>query len=423
MTMLENAVYHAIFFMALAAHAASYLRLRHKALSVALGLFLVAIPYPVALLWLARDVPVNGHPYFYLFFIAYMSAVYWRLVFEAGFKQILFVMFSVVLLTQMIFVLSYMVMVEAFAMPVVMANNVRARLCSVVVILLLIPFCRIWVRPRVMPVLEAVERQQLWFICLLGFSLFALGNSGITLFVARRDPLTLRSCLIIVFCVAVFYYTVYRFVVGESANQRLKNQVEASEQLVKTYEFYDAELKGKEQAIRTLRHDFRHMLLHLEALMEKGDHAGVVENLQSLAGRSVAKRPVPYCENMTVNTLTTYHFAQADEKGIACAAKLFVPARLAVPTAELAVILGNALENSLRGAESMGDVGYISFSAMPARDCIVFDIENNYRPGGYRKGSGVGLSSIKTLCEKNGGRAEVTDEGGIFKLNIVLRLE
>jgi sensor histidine kinase regulating citrate/malate metabolism len=132
-------------------------------------------------------------------------------------------------------------------------------------------------------------------------------------------------------------------------------------------------------------------------------------------------RPSAYCENMTVNTLVAYHFEQAREKGIACSSTLYVPENLAVPTDELAVILGNALENAVKGAEST-ESGYIRFDAKPVKDCIVFDLENTYRPGAYPRGYGVGLSSIRELCEKNQGRAKVEDTGRVFRLNIVLRL-
>ncbi len=31
----------------------------------------------------------------------------------------------------------------------------------------------------------------------------------------------------------------------------------------------------------------------------------------------------------------------------------------------------------LRGAESLGDAVYIAFNAKPAKDCVVFSLENN----------------------------------------------
>jgi signal transduction histidine kinase len=148
----------------------------------------------------------------------------------------------------------------------------------------------------------------------------------------------------------------------------------------------------------------------------------VARHLESLSSKAVQTRPVANCENMTVNTLVAYHFAQAREAGIACSSALYVPEALAIPPAELAVILGNALENALKGAQSMKDNGYIRFDAKPVKDYLVFDVENNYLPGGYSKGAGMGLASIRELAEKHQGRAKVEDRGGGFKLNIVLRM-
>jgi sensor histidine kinase regulating citrate/malate metabolism len=157
-------------------------------------------------------------------------------------------------------------------------------------------------------------------------------------------------------------------------------------------------------------------------MLKERDYEGLARHLQSLSSSAAAMRPSAYCENMAVNTLVAYHFEQAREKSIVCSSTLYVPEGLAIPTAELAVILGNALENAVKGAESMEEKGYIRFDAKPVKDCIVFDMENNYRPGAYPKGYGVGLSSIRELCEKNQGRAKVEDNEGVFKLNVVLRL-
>ncbi len=222
-----------------------------------------------------------------------------------------------------------------------------------------------------------------------------LGNATVSIIMSRDDPVALRNCAVMAFCLVMFYYTLYSFLTTERARLRMENQIESGERLAKTYDFYNAELREKERDIRTLRHDFRHILLHLEALLKDRDYAGVARHLESLSGSAARMRPVAYCENMTVNTLTAYHFARAREAGVACSSALYVPEALALPTAELAVILGNALENAVKGAESLGENAYISFGAKPVKDCVVFDLENNYRPGGYRQGSLVGLDCVK----------------------------
>ncbi len=346
-----------------------------------------------------------------------------RFIHTGGFRRVFFVICSCVSYMQALFILIYMLMVEVLDFPADAATFLRGRVIYCVVTLASFPLLRRYLRPRILRLLDAVDGQRTAVVIALMACLYLLGHSTVSLFFYHPDsPVATTACLSMILCIVVFYYTLYSFVVAESANQRLKSRAEAAERLAGTYSFYDGELKRKEETIRSLRHDFRHMVLHLGSLLREKDYAGVAKRLEDIAGATIEMKPTPYCENMTVNTLVTFHFAQAEEKGIACTAKLYVPEALDVPAAELAAILGNALENSVKGAETMGDVGYISIAAKPAKDCVSIDLENNYLPGAYRKGSGVGLSSIRTLCEKNRGCAEATDAEGTFRLNILLRL-
>jgi hypothetical protein len=269
-----------------------------------------------------------------------------------------------------------------------------------------------------------VDGQRMIFIVPLMVCVMLAGHMAVGLLHYHpENRVAIQASLVMAVFISAFYATLYSFVTAERANRRMRGEVEASRRLVKTYEFYDAELRDRERTVRTLRHDFRHTLLHLEALVKEGDHDGVARRLADLSGAVAEMRPAAHCENRMMNALAAHYLAQATEKGIAFAMRLRVPENLAAPAAELSAIFGNALENSLKGAESMGENGYITFDARPAKDSVGFLLENNYRPGAYRKGSGMGLASIRTLCGKNGGMAEIEDEGGIFRLNIVLRME
>ena len=448
-----NALNHFILILVLMAHLLIYLPIKPRRFLALCGCLLILLPLPVLHLLAGNKTMLYSLPVYLPLYALYVTVVYRVCTINAGFGAIIFTIATTMAHMQVLFLLTYVCMTQALGFPMDETTHLTARGFSCAFTVLSFPLLRVYVRPRFLTLIDAVERQRTWLVVLLSCTLFMLGNAMVAVLLSRGDPVALRNCLSMAFCIVVFYYTLYSFIIKENANQRLHNQVKAAERLADTYAFYDAELREKEQAVRTLRHDFRHMLLHLEALLKDKDYAGVARHLESLSSRAAQMRPVAYCENMTVNTLAAYHFARAREAGIACTATLYVPETLAIPPAELAVILGNALENALKGAESMrergrtgsaeapqgsepglasgeagasarqdGGPGYISFSAKPVKDYLVVDVENNYRPGGYSKGMGMGLASIRELAEKHQGRAHVEDRDGVFRLNIVLRL-
>jgi signal transduction histidine kinase len=417
-----NALFHFTFILVLMAHFLIYLPLKPRRLVALCGCLLILLPVPVFHLLAGSRTMTYGLPVHLPLLALYGAAVYRVFTINAGFGAIMFTIATTMAHAQVLFLLIYVCMTQALGFPMDETTHLTARGVYFVSTVLSFPLLRIYVRPHFLTLIDAVERQRTWLIILLSCALVMMGNAMASILLSRSDPVALRNCLSTAFCIVVFYYTLYSFIIRENANQRLQNQVKAAERLADTYAFYDKELREKEQAVRALRHDFRHMLLHLEALLKDKDYAGVARHLESLSSSAVQTRPTANCENMTVNTLAAYHFARAREMGIACSATLHVPQTPAIPPAELAVILGNALENAFKGALSMQDSGYVRFDAKPVKDYLVFDVENNYLPGGYHKGAGMGLASIRELAEKHQGRAKVEDRDGVFRLNIVLRL-
>ncbi len=286
-----------------------------------------------------------------------------------------------------------------------------------VVLLLLSPVLIRYVREPFRRMLDIVETQKWYLVCLPPLLLTSISDIMNFPSEAMTDEFKLRGISVILpVCVVAYFVSLYFFLINHRDKELLRQQLDAAGRLEHAYEFYGRELEEKENRLRTLRHDFRHHALHLAALVREGDLAGLARELEAVAKTGTGFAVAPLCENRTVNAVVSYHFGVAEEKGVHCVAKAFVPADLPVPDAELSLLLGNALENCVKGAGSLGDLGYIVFSARPVRGYMAFTFENNYRPGGYVTGERAGLVSIRQLCERRHGRMEVTDSGGKFIL-------
>ena len=219
-------------------------------------------------------------------------------------------------------------------------------------------------------------------------------------------------------CTTSYFVSVYLFLISHNDKQMLQQRLEAAKRLENVYDFYGQELKEKESRLRTLRHDFRHLALHLEALGQDGDLEGMLREVRAVSKTGDSIRVTPFCENHTVNAIVSYHFTRAAELGVNCTAQAFVPAKLSIPEAELALIIGNALENCVKGAGPLGEMGYITFQARPTKSYMLFSFSNNYQPDQYAKGRGLGLASIREVSERHEGRMDVEEENGEFRLTV-----
>ncbi len=286
-----------------------------------------------------------------------------------------------------------------------------------VVLLLLSPVLIRYVREPFRRMLDIVETQKWYLVCLPPLLLTSISDIMNFPSEAMTDEFKLRGISVILpVCVVAYFVSLYFFLINHRDKEFLRQQLDAAGRLERAYEFYGRELEEKESRLRTLRHDFRHHALHLAALVREGDLAGLTRELEAVAKTGTGIAVASLSENRTVNAVVSYHFGVAEEKGVHCVARAFVPADLAVPEAELSLLLGNALENCVKGAVPLGDLGYITFSARPVRGYMAFTFENNYSPGGYATGEQAGLASIRRICERRHGRVEVTDNEGKFTL-------
>ncbi len=417
---MSNALFILVTMAINIIHTLFYLRLktRNPLRFISLFIFVPAL-WPVAV-WLSTTAP-------YLMPVAmtgYVISAFWifrMLITNDKYSRILLTGALVLSFTQVLRIPPLLIMVYAFGWPGP-ESLYKTTFIYPVVFALLSPLLFKYARKRVMRVLDIAETQKLYLVGLMPVLLMVLGLLNIYLVTSSpHTPGVLPVGILTPVCILAYFVSTFLFLVNYQDKQILKQQLAAAEQLEHTYEFYDRLLSEKESRLRTLRHDFRHLAVHLDSLADKGD----LENLKQELGTFFRPEApdlliTPFCENHTVNALVSYHFARAEKQKVNCVATAFVPAKLPFPDAELALLLGNALENCLKGAGPLGEMGYITFTAKPVKGALVMIFTNNYDKKTYAKGEGAGLASIRQLCDLHQARVEVADTGTEFTLRVFL---
>ena len=366
-------------------------------------------------LWLGERYPAaNGFfmPCF-LFICVWLHRV---LVTKDNYNRIFFCVASVLACAQVIRTPPLLLMAYGLGWPVEEASRI-ALFIYPVLFLLLLPVLFRYVREPFRRILDIASTQKWYLVCLPPLILSSIGDIVQVPAEGMTDAFKIRSIgTLMPVCIVAYFVSLHLFLINHRDKELLRQQLDAAGRLEHAYEFYGRELEEKEARLRTMRHDFRHLVLHLGALARNGDLDGLTRELASVAKTGDDISVSPFSENHTVNAVVSYHFSVAEEKGVQCVAKAFVPAELPVPEAELSMLLGNALENCVKGAGPLGERGYITFAASPVRGYMAFTFENNYEPGGYATGMQAGLLSIRQICERHNGRMEATDRDGKFTL-------
>lgn len=225
-----------------------------------------------------------------------------------------------------------------------------------------------------------------------------------------------------------------------SENILLKGNARMTEnQLALQREQYER-LMQNAKTEKSMSHDLHHHLAVLGQLADSGDAGGIKEYVENLDSRLTAAREIWYCKNYAVNAVAVHYLGIAESEGVAVDAKLNIPEDTGcVPAMDLCVVMGNFLENAVEACRRMEKGNrFIRVRSQLADDTLSIVVSNSFdgnwreENGAYlsRKESGetvpregVGLSSVKAVCEKYRGLARYEASGDIWKSSALVHME
>ena len=408
-----------------AVHLVFYVRLKtRKPLTFLLAFALMLIPSALLLRAVSPGIgpEIPGLPAAAaILTAAYLLWVVRLLLTNDGSKRLVFAGVSVHVFTHTLRTLSFVVLIHGFRTPPGEALRLSWHFVAPALVLLM-PILYRYARKPFMRSLDIVETQRWRLVVLPPAALSFLSFSTMSLFTGSQVSAgELVQGVAVPIAILAYFASLFGFLASKNEALVYRQRLEAAERLGAAYAFYDSELAEKESRLRTLRHDFRHLGVHLATLAEERDFEGILKELRAVSGTAEETAVTPFCENRTVNAITSFHFSRAEKMGVNCVAKTFVPGKLSLPEAELALLLGNALENAVKAAGPLGERGYIAFEARPSRGYMMFVFENNYERGKYVAGEGAGLASIRKLCESRNGWMKTEEEGeNVRRLTVFL---
>ncbi len=216
---------------------------------------------------------------------------------------------------------------------------------------------------------------------------------------------------------------VWRMAEGRVKAEMLSTQVSALEGRLEA-------ARAADEAIRIERHDLRHKLQAVAALVEKGEKDEALAYIGTSQARLDELKPVRWCQNPVLDAILAAYFNQAQRQGIQVEAALAIPDELPVDAAELSTVFANALENAIHACAVLPEGERKIVCKCIDRPSLMFEVANtcagevrldrNGLPVARRQGHGIGTRSIAAFCEKHGAVCSYETKDGWFKMQVVL---
>lgn len=269
--------------------------------------------------------------------------------------------------------------------------------------------------------------------CILAFNFVAL-----ILIRNFSEPRTWNLFWARFLCLAPLFF--FTYLVMELLKEKYDNKVMAVK--LKTLEdlrqsekpYYDFVIETWQKS-RRLRHDQKHLVIMLNQLFESKEFDKLGQHLRSILNYNEGLQTVKLYGNETVDGLIGYWQMQAQDKSISFNTDIRFE-KIHINDVDLAIVLGNALQNAFTAIESSRQSiasPFVSITIKEKNSMLLLAVENSYSGNivryndkfysakrGFRE-PGTGLENIKLIVEKYEGVSNITFDNQSFKLQLLLQ--
>lgn len=266
-----------------------------------------------------------------------------------------------------------------------------------------------------------------WLLIALLAAYFIINMFLIPVFIGEDKLINLTKIFMTLVIIVVFVLICVMFAI-----QQKKNQIQQDADLLNAqYSALHTKItaaREAEEKIRIERHDMRHKLKTIAALLCEGKTEEAMTYLTAAEHRLDEIQPQQYCTNIILDAVLAYYCAQANASGIAIDTHVALSNHLPVDSGALSIAVANALENAIHAAAKCPKgTGKIWVKGI-MHPTLMIEIANTYHtqpsfdknglPVTDRQGHGLGIRSIAAFCKQSNAACQFSAAQGIFKLHI-----
>ena len=240
----------------------------------------------------------------------------------------------------------------------------------------------------------------------------------------------LVSRILIILPAMLFILVVLMLLEEISKNEKLNTGLRNLEELYNKEKSYHQQLLQHKEQERALQQRVQRNIAKLEQLLEKQDFAALEQHFDQLLASSDKLQRVVLSGNRVVDAVVGYWRERAYADGMDWQSEINI-AEIAVDDMDLAIILGNALENAHTAAKGTSNPS-ISLKITTKNGLLLIALSNNFQgevrikdgkyysaKRGFRQ-PGTGLANIRLVVEKYQGYFKINSDNQLFRLQLAL---
>jgi len=269
----------------------------------------------------------------------------------------------------------------------------------------------------------------LYWFCLLAvpsFTIFML----LTILVGDSIPQT----MIVICLIAALTINMLVFYLYDSIARLMQDKIEKL-LMEKQNMYYERQLQMMTSALdnyKTIRHDLKNKLTPLLSLASDRRNDELQAHLAELTEIYSQRSGYAACGNVAIDSII--NFKLMEKPDVRANVEIFIPKDLSVPALDLAVILGNMLDNALEATENVEDrwvditikfqIGYLTIEIINSYDGILLEAGGVYLTHKEdRENHGLGLKSIEGVIQKYDGLMQITHDEKQFRAKVLIYVE
>ena len=287
-----------------------------------------------------------------------------------------------------------------------------------------------WLRQPFFEIGDSFRGGWTLFAALTGVCYVILALVSIYPTVIFQRPEDIPMAVMLLVLVALTYTTI--FIVLHQQNELFR-----ARERQRTFEIQSAmmgrrvsELCDAEKRFRFERHDMRHRLLAVSALLQQNDIKAALDYIGASRQALDSTTVEHYCADPALDAILGSYFRQARELGARLETHIDLPGQLPMPAAELSTVFANALENMIHAVRELPAGERCMVCKCIGSPCLMMEFSNpcgkeaRIGPDGLPvsgdTGHGIGTRSIVAFAEKYGAVYSFRIENGWFKLRLAL---
>ena len=192
--------------------------------------------------------------------------------------------------------------------------------------------------------------------------------------------------------------------------------------------YYESIFKSQEE-IRRLRHDSKNVYTAVLAQIKSGNIDGVEQYLTETIDVLSSGDKIVDTNHPTIDSVIQSKLKICDEKEIKTDFQYFYNEDIAINEIELAVIIGNLLDNAIEANDKVTAPKYIHTLISVDNREINIDMKNPNTEINAKlqttkanaKNHGFGIKSVSAIAEKYGGAVKFNQENGVFTAYVNLK--